>query len=397
MKKQQIQHTHWMMLFVLMAFNFSCFSQSTKATKKRREPRHFFNTTGIMDYYNKPEVDLNLKDSNKVSKHLKSYGITQTCLNFYAPVATANWYNKDSSVNSNFHLLLAGTAYYLQPKFKGISQHTLAKYGFGLRMIYNTGKRSIFFVESTPFITQDITKGAQSEATYRMAGTLLWSYSPSKHFNLRLGATKSFLYGNKFWLPFVGLRFGQIDKFNFSVQFPRNASINIPFSQVVRMSIYTKPQGGLFNFSNNDTIYKINNDKTINFGRYELLTGARLDVVPTKWFNFYVATGFSTRNYVAFYSNTHNKNNKNALGEFYSNNPRGTIFLNLGLVFRIGRTKSYLNNQNIYEAIDINGTIDPGENNVNPGNGNIVIPNKRKGSNSLKPTEVQDLIDIYDF
>ena len=59
-------------------------------------------------------------------------------------VATANWYNKDSSVNSNFHLLFAATAYYLQPQFKGISQHTLAKYGIGIRAIYNTGKRSIF-------------------------------------------------------------------------------------------------------------------------------------------------------------------------------------------------------------------------------------------------------------
>lgn len=388
-----------MLLFAFMAFNFSFFAQNPKPAKKKKEPRHFFSTTGMYDYYNKPEVDLNMRDSNKVSLHLQSYGITQSCFNFYTPLATGNWYNKDSSVNSNFHLLFAATAYYLQPKFKGISQHTLAKYGIGIRAIYNTGKKSIFFIESTPFVTQDITANAQSESTYRMAGTMLWSYSPKPFFNLRLGATKSFLWGNRLYLPFIGFRFGRIDKFNFSVQFPKNISLNIPFSNVVRMSIYTKPQGGLFNFSNTDTLYKKNNDKTINFGRYELLTGARLDVVPARWFNFYIATGFSTRNYVAFYSNTYNKGNKNALGEFYGNNPKNTIYLNFGLVFRIGKTKSFINNYNMYEAMDINNTVDPGDGNVNPGNGNIPIPNKKndKGASRLKPNEIQDLIDIYDF
>lgn len=385
------------MLSLLLSLSF--YAQTDKNGKKKKEPKHFFNTTGVIDYYNKPEVDLNLKDSNKISQHLKTYGISQTVFNFFTPLATANWYNKDSSVNSNFHLLLSGTAYYLQPIFKGISVHTLAKYGMGIRAIYNTGKKSIFFLETTPFVTQDITKGAESKATYRMAGTILWSYSPKPYFNLRLGGTKSFLWGNRYYLPFIGLRFGRVDKFNFSIQFPRNISLNIPFGNIVRMSIYTKPQGGLFNFSNKDTIYKVGNDKTINFGRYELLTGTRIDVVPTRWLSFYTAIGFSTRNYMAFYSDSYNSDNKNdALGEFYFNNPKNTIFLNFGLTIRLGKTKSFINNQNMYEVHDLNNSIDPGENNVNPGNGNIPIPKKKnEKSPQLKFSEVSDLIDIYDF
>lgn len=386
------------MLSLLLSGSF--IAQTEKPAKKKREPRHFFNTTGVIDYYNKPEVNLNLNDSNDITKHLKTYGISQTCLNFFAPVATANWYNRDSSVNSNFHLLLSATAYYFQPIFKGITVHTLAKYGLGLRAIYNTGKKSIFFIETTPFVTQDVTKGAQSDAMFRMAGTLLWSYSPKPFFNFRLGGTKSFLWGNRYYLPFIGFRFGRLDKVNFSIQFPKSLSLNIPFNHVVRMSIYSKPQGGLFNFSNYDTIYKMSNDKTINFGRYELLTGARLDVVPNNWLNFYIATGFSTRNYIAFYSNSYNKNNnKDALGEFYFNNPKNTIFLNFGLAIRVGRTKSFVNNQNMYEVHDLNNHIDPGDNNVNPGNAEIKIPEKKnaKARNNLKPNEVQDLIDIYDF
>lgn len=383
-----------------LLLGFSAFSQTVKPAKKKSEPKHFFNTTGVIDYYSKPEVDLNISDSSKVGKHLKSYGISQACLNFYAPVATANWYNHDSSVNSNFHLLVAATAYYLQPKFKGISQHTLAKYGIGLRAIYNTGKKSIFFIESTPFVTQDITRNAQSNSTYRLAGTILWSYSPAPFFNLRLGGTKSFLWGNRYYLPYIGLRFGKLDRVNFSIQFPRNISLNIPFSNSVRLSLFSKPQGGLFNFSNSDSIYKKHNDKAIQFGRYELLTGARLDVVPVKWFNFYIASGFSTRNYVAFYSATYNKDNKNnALGEFYFNNPKNSIFLNFGLTFKLGKTRSFINNKNMYEAMDLNNTIDPGDGNVHPGNGNIPVHEKKpkKAVSSLKPGEVQDLVDIYDF
>jgi len=173
---------------------------------------------------------------------------------------------------------------------------------------------------------------------------------------------------------------------------------------VFRLSLYSKPQGGVFNFSNKDTVYNgnyyknpnISDEKVIHFGRFELLTGCRMDVVPCRWFNFYVSTGFTTRNSIYFYSNNFNKKSKSQYGDFYTANPKNSIFLNVGMTFRFGRTKSYYNNRNMYEAIDLNNTIDSGENNVNPGNGNIPIPDK-KASKSLKPSEVQDLIDANDF
>lgn len=389
-----------------LSYSFHAQSDSISATKKikkPKEPKHFFNHTIFLDYYYKPPVDL--QDTTRIGKQLGSYSIAQSCISFYSPIVTVNKYNRDSSVNSNFHLLLAGTAYYLQPIFSGISKHTLAKYGMGIRMIYNTGKRSIFFVESTPFLTQDVTAGSSDKGTWRMSGTLLWSYSPSDKFNFRLGATKSFLWGNRFYLPFIGLRFGKIDRFNFSIQFPKNISLNLPIGNVFRLSLYSKPQGGMFNFSNRDTVYNgnyykntnISDDKVIHFGRYELLTGFRMDVVPCRWFSFYISTGFSTRNGIAFYSNNFNKNNKNKrYGDFYARAPQNSGFFNMGLVFRIGRTKSYYNNKNMYEVVDLNNSVDPSDNNVNPGNGTINT-SKKTLPKSLKPTEVQDLIDANDF
>lgn len=396
--------------FVVLGLNFglsySFYAQTdstTKKIKKIKEPKHFFSNTIFVDYYYKPPVDL--KDTSRIGKQLGTYSIAQSCINFYSPLVTINNYNRDSTVNSNFHLLLAGTAYYLQPIFSGISKHTLAKYGLGIRAIYNTGKKSIFFIESSPFLTKDITAGSSDKGTWRMSGTLLWSYSPTNKFNFRLGATKSFLWGNRFYLPFVGMRFGKIDGFNFSVQFPRNISLSLPVGNVFRLSLYSRPQGGVFNFSNRDTVYdkkyykntNISSDKVIHFGRFELLTGFRMDVVPCHWVNFYVSTGFSTRNGIAFYSNNFNRNNKNkSYGDFYARAPKNSVFLNMGIVFRIGRSKSYYNNINMYEVVDLNNSIDPGDNNVNPGNGAIVIP-KKKIPKSLKPSEIQDLIDANDF
>jgi hypothetical protein len=388
-----------------LSSSFNAQTDSTsKKTKKVKEPKHFFTHTVFADYYYKPPV--NLDTTKRIGKQLGSYAVAQTCLSFYSPLLTINHYNRDSSVNSNFHMLLAGTAYYLQPQFKGISQHTLAKYGLGIRAIYNTGKKSIFFIESTPFLTQDVTNGSSDKGTWRMSGTLLWSYSPGSKFNFRLGATKSFLWGNRFYLPFIGVRFGRVDGFNFSAQFPKNISLNLPLGNIFRLSLYSKPQGGLFNFSNRDTVYNgnyykntnISNEQVIHFGRYELLTGFRMDVAPCRWFNFYLSTGFTTRNGITFYSNGFNKDRKANYGEFYATAPKNSVFINMGIVFRIGKTKSYYNSRNMYEAIDLNNSIDPGDNNINPGNGNIVIPTKNsKAVKSLKPSEVQDLIDANDF
>lgn len=398
----------FLILFLGFGLNYSFIAQTTDSLpkqKKVKEPKHFFNTTITYDYYAKPNVDLKVPKSNfphpeTVGEHLKSYGITQGNFSFYTPLATINKYNKDSSVNSNFHLLFTGNFLALVPHFDGIADHTLTKFGVGLRAIYNTGKKSIFFIETSPFLTQDASY--PSDAIFRIAGTLLWSYSPNEHFNFRLGATKSFMWGNRYYLPFVGFRFGRLDKVNFSIQFPRIASLNIPMGQRVRFSLFTKPQGGLFNFSNRDTIYNISDpkeNKTIHFGRYEVLTGIRFDVVPTKWLSFYVASGFSTGNYMAFYSNTYNKGNDLNYWDFYSSSPANTWFFNFGLSLRFGKTKSYINNKNIYEAIDINNTVDPGENNVNPGNANIPIQKKKvnKELTKLKPSEVQDLVDLNDF
>ncbi|MDP1746711.1 MAG: hypothetical protein Q8L90_14145, partial [Bacteroidota bacterium] len=69
--------------------------------------------------------------------------------------------------------------------------------------------------------------------------------------------------------------------------------------------------------------------------------------------------------------------------------------VNLGFVFRFGKTKSIYNNMQIYDALDINNTIDSGDNGVMRGNGDIPVPATK--IQKINPDEVLDLIETQDL
>lgn len=117
------------------------------------------------------------------------------------------------------------------------------------------------------------------------------------------------------------------------------------------------------------------------------------------WFNFYVALGLSTKNNITFYSEKANREKGNSPYRtfFYNQNMAPTGFFNAGLVFKFGKTKSYYNNKNMYDAIDLNNTIDGGDNNTSNGNAQIPIESKNLKKQDLNLKSVQDLVDYNDF
>lgn len=366
----------------------NCNSQTSYKELNVESPKHYFNTLLTIDSYRKPEREL--KDTlDKISKHLKSYGIRQFNLSFCTPLATFN-NNGDTSVIKNGHLLLTVNYMSLRPTFSGISDHRLVKFGVGIRYIYNTGKKGVWFVEAAPFVTRDAT--FKSSRYYRLASTLVYSHNISSRFNFRVGVTKSFLWGNRFYWPFVGLRFGRLDRMNISIQFPRSINFNVPVNSKLIFSFYTKPQGGMFNFSNRDSLYYIKSDATFNFTRYELNSGLRLDVRVAKHFNFYVASGISSKNNITFYSERSNANRPRLPYKryFYSQNPQPTFYFNLGLVFIFGKTRSYYNDKNMYDAVNL------GNMQNNNGNAQIPLPVKQKKSDANLES-IKDLVDYNDF
>ncbi len=374
--------------FVLLNTKLLAFKDDSLKIKK--QARHYFSSMIYLDLYGTGVRTLTHK--NFVSKKLNTYQVSQSVLGFSVPLFTKDYYHKDSSLITNFHLLLTGSHCVVVPKFSGIApDHSLARTSLGVRAIYNLGRRSILYAEFSPFVTQD--NGFAYTQRTRIASAFIYNFTVNQYFSFRVGYARSFMYGNRLNLPYVGIRVGKLDGVNFSIQFPRGITFTVPIGKHVKTSLYTKPQGGVYSFANTDSIYYLNTEKSLNFGRYEFLAGTRIDVLPSRFFSFYLSAGLSTQNSISLYSESYNKGNKQQLASFYSEDIAGSAFLNLGLVFKFGRVRSVFNNYNMYNALDLNST-DIG-NNVNTGN--TQIPAKDKKIKNLSPTEVSDLIETQDF
>lgn len=378
----------------MIVTKLSAFIAADSTKKKVKVPRHYFNKTIYVDYYSTGKRELDT--INQISKLLESYQLNQTSLGFNFPMVTRDIYSKDSTRISTLNLLFTGGFNILDVKFEGISKHTFTKAWVGCRGFYSNGKKSIFFAEFSPFISED--KGFDYTRTSRLASTVLYNCAVADNFSFRVGYTRSFLWGNRYNLPYIGIRVGRLDKVNFSVQFPRGVTFTVPIGKYVRTSLYTKPQGGFYTFGNTVDSLKIGNvneNSKLYFGRYEFLSGARLDVQPSHFFNLYLSTGFTTRNIISFYPTSEVKDNNSVYKKDYAEKIPGSIYVNFGLVLRFGRTKATYNNRLMYDAKDLNNTIDSGDNNINIGNGDIAVPAKK--IKKVNPDEVLDLIETQDL
>lgn len=339
-----------------------------------------------IDGYRKPERSL---DTTKtLAKRLKTFGVKQTTLVFYAPLVTTDKYLSDGTIQ-NSHLLLTATLMSLRPQFAGISDHNLVKTGIGLRYIFNSGAKGVWFVDVSPFITKDISY--TSKPYYRLASTIIYSRNPSEQFGWRLGVTKSFQWGNRLYLPFVGIRFGRLDKLHLSVQFPRYLSLNIPAGTHGFFSYYGMAQGGMYNFSNADSLYPKHTELTFQFARREMNHGFRYDYHGKKWFGCYVAIGISTRNTITMYSEKVNQVRRllNYNTYFFTTKAPATAYLNMGLVIRLGAVKQSFNNKNIKDATDLM--------NAPSGNFGNSLRETAVKQNQLNLSDVQELVDYSDF
>lgn len=379
-------------IIAFVLYSTGLFALATQDSLKAvKPPKHYFHQILYIDYYRTGKQ--NFDTINSISKKLKSYQVGQLAVGYNIPILTKDFYNHDSTHISNFHFLLTTSYSRLNLHLGGISPHTLTKFSIGGRAIYNDGKKSIFFVEFSPFSTRDV--GYSNTRTLRFASTFVYNYAANEHFSFRVGYTRSFFFGNRFALPYIGVRVGKLDGINFSVQFPRAVTFNVPVGQYIRASLFTKPQGGLYTFANTDslTIGDVNNNQKLYFGRYEFLSGLRVDIQPSTLFNMYVSGGLTTRNRILFHY-TSPRNSTTPYPESYIEKVKGTIFVNIGLVFRFGSTKSVYYNNQLYNAFEINNNISPGDNNPYIGNGDIPVPAKKF---HVKTDEVLDLVEQQDL
>jgi hypothetical protein len=397
-KYKQYSSVKYKLLSVLVIVAVNTFSQ-VDTTKKIKAPKHYFTPTLFSDYYVTPERNLNQRykkgsEDAKIKNHLKNYQYSQLTGGFYAPLLTKD-YERANGNTANFHLLITGSYMMAMPRFGGITDHNLLKACAGLRGIYNTGKKGIWFFDATPFMSTDLS--ASCHTAYRWGGVALYDYMANPSLSFRFGFIRTFMFGNRYHLPYMGIRIGRLNKSYLSIQFPQIVTFSFPMGKCTRGGFYAKPMGGVFNMANNDTVYYKNPEKTIYYGRFEMNYGFRIDVNFNKHFSIYAAAGFTGFKYLIFFSDEDNANNKlGSLNPFYKELFFPGLFANVGFTLRIGRAKSVYNNYNMYEVFNTNSTVGVGGD-INIGDGNIPNDIKKKVEANLKMKDVQDLIEAQDL
>lgn len=367
-------------------------NDSLKATPARG-PKHYISNCVYTNYYSNQKRDLN--KSLQLNKQLNDYQYSEINTGFYIPFYTRDRYKKDSTVIASSHWLLVGNVLTAMPKFSGLQeQHKIYKTSLGVRYFYNNGKKNIWFFNATPLIAKD----QYSTPDLKYASMLVFNRTVSERFSYRLGITKTFLLGNRLHLPIIGLRIGRLDAAYVSIMFPRNISFNFPIGGKCTGSVFIKPIGGLYDFSNRDSIYSGTDQPQILFGRYEFLNGLRLDYNPNKNFSVFLSGGVTKYNAISFASVDFQTNDRGLIAPFYlRRNMQPSLFLNWGLTVRFGKTKKVYNNMNMYDLFELNNTFDPGDNNDGPSNGDIPRRAKEKDLKKIQYKDVQDLIQLEDL
>jgi hypothetical protein len=312
-------------------------------------------------------------NTNIEKKHLNGeYKFSQFSGGFYLPVFTSTWFRKDEVTLSNFHLLLTGNLLSARPYFSEFEkQHKIYKFGIGLRGIYNTGKKNIWFMSISPFAAND--EYTVNKPTGKLAMVFLLNRTVNRTFSYRIGFLRTFVFGKKIGWPIIGFRFGPLDGNYFSIQLPKNISYNFPIGKKINGSIFIKPIGGAYSFK--DNLKALSNDSSeINFGRSEFLIGLSANYRINNDISLFASSGFSTRREL-----------------FFGNKKTMRIdpapFLNIGFSWKLGRAKRVYNDINMYDVFDLNNSFDPGNDNEPPIDNGIPRTSQR-----YNYKDVQDLI-----
>lgn len=383
--------------FILPASTGDSLSPVKSTSDKPREVRNYIRPCLYLDNFSTGNRKL---DGNQslINQRLGKYTFAQTNIGFYTPLWTHTAYGKKDSTDLNtFHLLLTFNALGDRPQFSGLEkQHRLYKSGLGLRGIYAFGSQCIVFGDVFGFATGDHYNKRVTES-YRLGGSLIFNFMKNPKFSFRVGLTKNFLFGNRLYLPVIGIRYGKLDgKCYFTAQFPRFIALYLQPSPKVKISFYSRAYGGLYNFSNDDTLYS-GRDSVFQFGYTGLANGIRFDFRPNPNFNFFLSSGLAIRNNLWMYSYSFNSvSNPGPLRHFfYHGKPDPTIFLQFGFSWRFGKAKRSSGNYLMYDVFDLNNGMDG--NNSGPGNSDIPASYEKQEMKKVQYSDVVDLIDETDL
>jgi hypothetical protein len=384
--------------FGLAQSDRTLFPEASLRMKTQREVRNYIRPCVSLSFFSTGSRPIK-GNQDILNERLGDYSFLQTSVSFYTPLYThTRFAGADSTEVKTFHLLFTLNALTDRPTFSGLEkQHELYKFGIGIRGIWAFNSRCILFADVSPLVTGD-HYNEQATRRLRMGSTFVMNMMVKPKFSFRVGVTKNFLFGNKYFLPMLGFRIGKLDgKCYFQMQFPRHTSLTFQPSPKVSINLYSRFYGGLYNVSNGDSLY-VGRDSVIQFGHFGVANGIRFDYRPGPNFSMFISTGVSARNHLWFYSYSFNQQHDLApLTPFYKGAPDKTLFINVGISVRFGKSKRSIGNYLMYDVFDLNNTMDPGDNNNNPGNGDIRKSADAKEMKNVQYKDVEDLVDETDL
>lgn len=391
---------NWLVYFAIVSLSSYAYGKNLHTTlgvcpalndstlsKKARPVRRYIRPTIFTNYYTTSKRDI-VNNTKFVS-----YNFSQYNMGFYFPFYTNTWLRNDSSTLANIHLLATGSVLAAMPYFSGLEeQYMLYKGSVGVRAIYNTGRKNIWFFHISPFFSQD--DNTISKPTGRFSSVFLYNRTVNKNFSYRLGMLKTFLFGDRYYLPVIGFRIGPLDGTYFSVQLPKHISLNFPIGKKLSTSIFIKPVGGLYTISNINTNF-IDKGSIVQFGRKEFLNGFLLNYRVNNNISTYFSAGIANTRFISFAVSS---GSTGYLESFFSKEIEPTAFFNLGLTIRFGKSIKSYNNINMYDVFDLNNQYDPSDENFGPQNDDIPrITEKDKIIKNIQYKDVEDLISEFDL
>lgn len=373
------------LLAPLIGFSYQPADSSMNVIKPK-EIKRYIRPCIYLNNYKTPEKELR-------KRQITAYSFRQSNIGFYAPLYTNTWYRKDSITLSTLHLLAVGNIATASAGFSGFDKRIeFYKLSLGLRTIYSSGKKSVWFFDASPFLAEDNIGG--SNRTWRYSATIVYNRTVSKNFSYRIGYTKTYLFGEGLNLPMIGCRFGPHDGVHVSFFIPRNITLDFPMGKKFWGSVFVKPVGGRYNFFIPDTSFN-RIGYTVQYGHREYLTGFLLEFRPNMNISVTLSTGLATQRYIALAEDV------NAEGRgyepFFASSVAPCIFSSFGASIRFGKARKVNSNYEMYDVLDINNTFDPGDNNMGPANGNIPNDPNNVKVNNIQYQDIKDLIDETDL
>ena len=347
------------------------------------EVKHYIKSALFLNTFTTP-------DRKVKNDQLLSYRFSEISAGFNVPLKTITRWHEDEKRYSTTHVLLSGTYAvstidaYFTPEVK-----TLDRLGIGFKFIHNDGNKNSFFLAINPYSAGQKSLGLRNAS--RLSTLFIYNRTVNEKFSFRLGVWKNYLSGSSRTLPIIGARFGRYERVNFSIEFPRSLSLNVPVKTWFNFSLFSRVQGTVYNFKNEDPNF-FNRPAQISLGRRDVLTGIqsnfRFGPVCSMFFSFGTSTGEVTRA---------DKIDRRAIlkrnrYEFSKQELMRAPFVMAGINFYFGKTKNVQGNVQLYDVIDMNNLYG-----MDDGNATLIDRGLQGGKDlELKNLQYRDIADLID-